>query len=315
MSDADEVATAHLARLKQVDPDLPVLVGLRPSEAEPLLAARRGESRAIGVAHRISTEPDSDGASWSALDEHRLTPRIAGPDLAGALDALLDVWRDHVAAAEPGPYPDDTGVGIRWPARDTAAVPALVRHGLSPLVAIAIRPAGRPIDPGPADPGLTVRPATAGDVDDIAALRLATSVYDAQFGVVNVRPATPVVLRAASAAKAARADGWTWVAERSGRTVGMIAVDPPAHSDWIRALVRRSPLAYVDCLGVHPDERGSGVGSLLLATAHRAADAAGVAATALHHAIPNPLSTPFYHRHGYRPLWTSWELRPAAALR
>jgi GNAT superfamily N-acetyltransferase len=315
MSDADEVATAHLDRLRVVDRDLPVLVGLRPTEAAPLLTACHGESRAIGVARRIRTEPDSEDASWSALDEHRLIPRIAGPDLAGALDALLDVWREHVAATEPGPYPDDTGVGITWPARDTAAVPALIKHGLSPLVAIVIRPAGRPIDPGRTDPGLTVRPAVPDDVEDIAALRLATSEWDSQFGVVNVRPATPAVLRAVSEQKSRRADGWTWVAQRSGRTVGMIAVDPPAHADWFRGLVRRSPLAYVDCLGVLPDERGSGVGSLLLATAHRAADAAGVAVTALHHATPNPLSTPFYHRHGYRPLWTKWDLRPAAALR
>jgi len=29
----------------------------------------------------------------------------------------------------------------------------------------------------------------------------------------------------------------------------------------------------------------------------------------------NPLSAPFWHRMGYRPLWFTWEARPAAALR
>ena len=29
----------------------------------------------------------------------------------------------------------------------------------------------------------------------------------------------------------------------------------------------------------------------------------------------NPLSAPFWNRMGYRPLWTGWEVRPAASLR
>ena len=44
-------------------------------------------------------------------------------------------------------------------------------------------------------------------------------------------------------------------------------------------------------------------------------DAAGVAVTLLHHSQVNPLSAPFWYRMGYRPLWTSWEARPATALR
>jgi GNAT superfamily N-acetyltransferase len=68
-------------------------------------------------------------------------------------------------------------------------------------------------------------------------------------------------------------------------------------------------------LSVLPDERGSGVGTALVAGLHRVLDAAGVAVTLLHHAQLNPLSAPFWSRMGYRPLWTSWETRPARALR
>jgi hypothetical protein len=32
----------------------------------------------------------------------------------------------------------------------------------------------------------------------------------------------------------------------------------------------------------------------------------------LHYALMNPLSAPFWM--GYRPLWTGWEVRPAASL-
>ena len=49
--------------------------------------------------------------------------------------------------------------------------------------------------------------------------------------------------------------------------------------------------------------------------AHRALDTAGVAVTLLHYAQTNPVSGPFWHRAGYRPLWTSWQARPAHTLR
>ena len=48
---------------------------------------------------------------------------------------------------------------------------------------------------------------------------------------------------------------------------------------------------------------------------HQAADESGVAVTLLHYEQVNPLSGPFWHQQGYRPLWTSWEARPASTLR
>ena len=74
-------------------------------------------------------------------------------------------------------------------------------------------------------------------------------------------------------------------------------------------------MAYLATMAVRPDERGYGVGTALLAGLHRELDAAGVAVTLLHHAVLNPLSAPFWSRMGYRPLWVSWEIRPAGALR
>ena len=41
----------------------------------------------------------------------------------------------------------------------------------------------------------------------------------------------------------------------------------------------------------------------------------GLVPRLLHHSQVNPLSAPFWYRMGYRPLWTSWEARPASALR
>ena len=44
-------------------------------------------------------------------------------------------------------------------------------------------------------------------------------------------------------------------------------------------------------------------------------DARGVDTTLLHYVQLYPLSAPFWNRMGYRPLWTGWEVRPAASLR
>jgi hypothetical protein len=76
-----------------------------------------------------------------------------------------------------------------------------------------------------------------------------------------------------------------------------------------------TPVAYLYLMGVAASERGGGIGAALAERAHREIDAAGVAATLLHHALPSPLSTPFWAIQGYRPLWTGWEARPASTLR
>jgi hypothetical protein len=48
---------------------------------------------------------------------------------------------------------------------------------------------------------------------------------------------------------------------------------------------------------------------------HAVLDSRGVQTTLLHYAQMNPLSVPFWNGMGYRPLWTGWEVRPAASLR
>jgi GNAT superfamily N-acetyltransferase len=72
---------------------------------------------------------------------------------------------------------------------------------------------------------------------------------------------------------------------------------------------------YLQTMFVRPGERGGGVGAALVRHAHEVLDARGVETTLLHYAQMNPLSAPFWNRMGYRPLWTGWEVRPAAAIR
>ena len=97
--------------------------------------------------------------------------------------------------------------------------------------------------------------------------------------------------------------------------VGLLVAQPPQESGWIAGMTGRAPAAYLQTMFVDAQERGTGIGSALVRTLHAELDARDVAVTLLHHSQVNPVSGPFWNRMGYRPLGTSWEARPAAALR
>jgi GNAT superfamily N-acetyltransferase len=80
-------------------------------------------------------------------------------------------------------------------------------------------------------------------------------------------------------------------------------------------MVRTAPVAYLDLMAVLPGERSRRVGAALAAGLNREVEAAGVPVTLLHYGLLNPLAAPFWSQQGYRPLWTSWEARPARAIR
>ena len=72
---------------------------------------------------------------------------------------------------------------------------------------------------------------------------------------------------------------------------------------------------YLSDLMVLAGQRGSGAGTALVQHIHRELDQAGFDATLLSYLGMNPLAGPFWHRCGYRPLTTNWEVRPASHLR
>ena len=96
---------------------------------------------------------------------------------------------------------------------------------------------------------------------------------------------------------------------------GLIHVQPPEQSRWITGMTRAGVTVYLQTMFVRPGDRGGGVGEALVRHVHAVLDARGVDTTLLHFAQLNPLSAPFWSRMGYRPLWTGWEVRPAASLR
>jgi GNAT superfamily N-acetyltransferase len=139
--------------------------------------------------------------------------------------------------------------------------------------------------------------------------------YDMHFGGPVWRGATARLVRDEIRGSLAGSGAWTWLAERNGRAVGLLVAQPPQESGWIAGMTGRSPAAYLQTMFVDAPERGTGIGAALVRNLHARLDGMGVAVTLLHHSQVNPLSAPFWYRMGYRPLWTSWEARPASALR
>ena len=214
----------------------------------------------------------------------------------------------------PGAGRADTAALVTMPSRDIDGAATLLRHGFAPLAVVAARPTVRPRDLPAGIPRTDVQIRRAGPADIDAVVRLGLEVirYDAHFGSVTERPGTAAALHREAAGLLARPAPWTWLAERDGTAIGMLTAEAPAAASWIAPMAAVQPVAYLFLLGVRPAERGSGVGAALAAEFNRAAEAAGVAVTLLHYALPNPLSVPFWSQQGYRPLWTSWEARPAS---
>jgi GNAT superfamily N-acetyltransferase len=317
-----EVIALVRQRWQALDPLLPDPSFPVAASGERFTAGPPGAPTAVaGCGHWIG-EAGTLELCWGTAQRFGLTARVAGPDVAGALDELLSAWHDHLSAQDGLDLDDpDTSVNLSWPSRDVAGVRALVRHRLQPMAVVAVR-AGQtaPGHSGLAEradlpPGVRIRRAAPADLEAVVALEHEVVRYDAHFGQVIDRPWTADALRHEAAPALAAADPWVWLAERDDRPVGVLHAQPPAAAGWIAGLTARGPVAYNLLTGVSPAERGGGIGAALTARFHAEAAAAGVAVTLLHHTVTNPRSVPFWSQQGYRPLWTIWEISPAATLR
>ena len=275
-----------------------------------------GRPSGLGVCRHQHLTADTLAQTWGAATKFVLSMRLRGPDVQAAADDLLTQWHDHLTGL-PEARKADTAAIVNWPARDVTGVLALLRHGLQPMSVIAVRPAGRsnPASHASMPPGVVIRPAGPDDLDAVTELEIGVVRYDAHFGGSIPRPATEALVRAETQAALAKRPGWTWLAEEDGQPVALTVVEPPAAATWIAGMTRTGATAYLQTMFVRPDERSGGIGAALVRHVHGELDVRGVDLTLLHYAQVNPLSAPFWHRMGYRPLWSTWEARPAAALR
>jgi len=303
-------------RWHAIDPLLPDPATLPAGCGEPLVVSgENGRVGGLGVCVHQHIPPQSLNQTWGAAERFTLVPRLPGQDVAASADLLLTQWRDHLGwtGAARGP---DTSASVVWPSMDISGVPALLKHGLQPLTVIAarIRPSGSQSQARPAY-GATIRAAGPADEEQVLDLELRLIRYDMHFGGPVWRQGTARLVRDEIRGSLARQTTWTWLAERNGRAVGLLVAQPPQDAGWIAGMTNRSPAAYLQTMFVDAQERGTGIGAALVRHLHAKLDSTGIAVTLLHHSQVNPLSAPFWYRMGYRPLWTSWEARPANALR
>jgi GNAT superfamily N-acetyltransferase len=322
------IGTLLMRRWEEIDPLLPV-PGPLPEGcgAEFTIAGGAGEPAAAATCEHSEAAPGSLDTAWGTARRFQLAPQITGPDIGGTLDRLLGRWRDHLAGL-PGTDSQDTAAVVNWPSRDIGGVKALVRRGFAPLAVVAARTTGRHpgAAPGRGAPdaesgnrpdlaGVRIRRAGPADIDAVVRLGLEVIRYDAHFGNGGERPDTVGALRHEVDEMLAGPEPWIWLAERDAQAIGLLAAQRPELAGWIAPLVRPAPVAYLMLMFVAPGERAGGIGAELAARLHTDVRAAGVSVTLLHYEQVNPLSAPFWSRQGYRPLWLTWEARPARSIR
>lgn len=321
---ADVLAKAAQRR-RLIDPLLPDRIDMPVDGCDRRFAAfgTAGDLIATASCEHWHGDPGSLDLLWGAQRRFRLIPEIAGPDVAGALSQLIDQWRDHLTHV-PEAHGADTAAIVNWPSRDIDGIRPMLDHGLSPLDLVAARvtarsaaePADESVGAGPRGAGgASIRQAALADTEAVAALGVAEVRYDAHFGCVIDRPGVEDSYRTYAAGLLADPDRWIWLAEDNGAVAGALIAEHPRSAAWVAPLTALSPVAYLTSMFVRPEFRGKGIGAMLTRRFHNEVAAAGVPVTLLHYELFNPLSGPFWSRHGYRPLWTTLEARPALTLR
>ncbi len=313
----DDINRTVGRRWQGLDRLLPGRADLPEGCAAPLVATgANGRPTGLAVCRHQFVPADTLNQTWGMASRFSLTLRLREPDTSAAVDELLGQWRDHLVGL-PEAGAADSAATVTWPARDVTGVNALLRRGMQALTVIAVRPAGPAAAPDGVteSAGLVIREAGLGDLDLVTGFEMGVIRYDAQFGAAIIRPATEALVRAETQAALAARPAWAWLAEQDGQPVGLVHVQPPEHSSWIAGMTRPGVTAYLQTMFVRPGLRGSGIGAALVRHVHGVLAARGVQTTLLHYALMNPLSGPFWNRMGYRPLWTGWEVRPAASLR
>ncbi|WET77215.1 GNAT family N-acetyltransferase [Amycolatopsis sp. QT-25] len=296
-------AERQRARFAALDPLLPSPPPLPPGE--PLEAGG-----AIGTVAHVRFAAGSWQRLWSPA-RLRILSAVLPADAGAGMSALLSAWRERIA---PGDAEPDSACTVTWPSRDLAVLRALLDHGLAPQLALAVRaPAG-----GDAHtvPGVTVRESSGGDLEEIVDLRFEELRYTSFVGHGVVRPGAKALL-AEEVRRGLQFGGRVWIAEEEGVTVGMVTSGrrSPIPGDALAGRLPPGEWGHVGTLAVTAAARGRGIGRALTAVAHDELFSPSLRGTFVSYNPANPLSPVFWHRQGYRPLWTTWAVRPAAALR
>jgi ribosomal protein S18 acetylase RimI-like enzyme len=295
------------ARFAAVDRVLPPPAP--PPNDEVLTAATAAGDRVAGVVQTRHYGPGELDLLWSAATVWQLFP-FPGETGGEGMDALLRAWRHRMDAESPGP---DSACTVTWPSRDAPAIRAFLRHGMVPISVLAIRT----IPPSPEVPpdDVTVRLARPEDFEEVLALTKETFEYTARV-TFRERPEA-MALISPQLRRNLAAGAPIWLAESGGITTSVADCGwiESAPGTWASELLPPGRWGYVNNVATRPGARGNGIGRALMSTVHRDFAGRGAAGTYLYYNPTNPLSSVFWPRQGYRPLWTFWEVQPASALR
>lgn len=290
---------------------------LLPAPAEPAgveLSASLPDGRRVGGSvYRAVYGPDDVLSLWRPRVVWEFAPIIGDTGVAG-MDAALGALRGWLERAVPAAEASgDCELHVMWPSRDVAVYPSLLAHGLVPTTTLAVRPPG---EHAPRRADVVVRRATMAELGDLAGIVAEEMRYSTQVLGATARP-NPDELLTASLRRSVDFDGSTFVAETDGVAAGAAVcalVDPsrsPSMSRWLPGGL----WGYIGQFAVRPELRGTGVGGALIAETLRQLEADAKHGTFLFYELANPLSSVFWPRRGYRPLWTRWMCRPASLLR
>lgn len=287
MSEETHLARAQADRWAALDPLLPTTADV--PEGDVLVATLRDGSRVAAVLRLATAGPAPPGV-WE------LVPLLGDHGTEG-MDAVLRACRAHLDQARPVP---GAACAVVWPSRDAGGIRALLDHGLVPVCALAVRKEPGPDAAGSAD--VLVRPAGPDDAAVRALLRTEGTCSPCHDCGQNF----PLPEGGGSSR--------AWLAERSGRVVAV------ATGGWTEVTEPGAALppgrwGGVGCVAVAPAARAHGVGRALLAAVHADYARDSVTGSFVCHDPLDPVSPVFWHRQGYRPLWTRWEVRPASRLR
>ncbi|GAA4011760.1 GNAT family N-acetyltransferase [Streptomyces marokkonensis] len=301
---AEAVLAAHRDRLRPVDRLIPEAAALpEPGEGEEILEAEGAQ----GHLTHVRVDPEALEAVLGPLDRWELTPRVASPE---AMAALLTRWQDHMRSHPQAPGADSMAA-VEWPSRDVAMTKVLRSFGFVPEFVMIGRIQGTALVPETRR--VHVRRATTADSEAVFELQMVETRFDAAVSGAEERSTTEALLREEITASFKRDEPLIWVAEYEGDIVGMHRGEDPSEMQqaWLATKITATPVAHLVCQAVEEGYRGLGIGTALANQVHADLDAMGMGASVGYHAMFNPISTPFWHRHGWRPYWNRWMRTPA----
>jgi GNAT superfamily N-acetyltransferase len=304
---ADEPAVARLLaatadRVEAFDPR--VRLARRPSPGGGALVAVDRDGVLHGHVRPVVARLAPDDEARQYAPDRSVSWTEVAADGPAAVEALAPALRRDGPGAEAD--------SVLWPAADEVAAGWWAAAGLERNANYCVRPP-EPLAAEPPD-GVTLRTATADDVDAVVALHLDAVTFQAA-----VSPYVRVVPASAGGFRRRLLEGrsTTELAERDGEPVGVAEwwMSTAGAEDGGAALLPPGRYAYVNSVGVRFSSRGDGIGRALVAAVLAAAARSGaeqsetLAGSTLWFSSHNPIASRIWPRLGWQPRWTIWERR------